>query len=182
MFVERYGRACHVHPCLVAALWLSFDYYLFRARLHTAFKKPGEGYIYLMTLPASKKTVAPKTASVETVVDGQRELRLRVYSGSAIAMGPGKADLLEAIVATGSIAGAGRSLGMSYRRCWELVSIMNAQFLEPLVLSAKGGSNGGGAELSPLGNEVLKRYRAMELRATKAIAPDVARMRKLLKQ
>lgn len=110
-----------------------------------------------------------------------REVKLRVYAGDVIAMGPGKADLLDAINVTGSISAAGRALGMSYRRCWELVSIMNAQFVEPLVLSAKGGSNGGGAELSPLGTDVLKRYRAMERRAKKAIAPDVERMRSLLK-
>lgn len=111
-----------------------------------------------------------------------REIRLRVYAGEVIAMGPGKADLLDAIADTGSISGAGRALGMSYRRCWELVSIMNTQFLEPLVLSAKGGSNGGGAELSPLGNAVLKRYRAMERRAKKAIASDVEHMRLLLRR
>jgi molybdate transport system regulatory protein len=111
-----------------------------------------------------------------------REIKLRVYAGDVIAMGPGKADLLDAINVSGSISGAGRALGMSYRRCWELVSIMNAQFIEPLVLSVKGGSHGGGAELSPLGNEVLKRYRAMERRAKKAIASDVAHMRLLLKQ
>lgn len=110
-----------------------------------------------------------------------REIKLRVYAGEVIAMGPGKADLLDAINVTGSISGAGRALGMSYRRCWELVSIMNTQFIEPLVLSAKGGSNGGGAELSPIGNDVLKRYRAMERRAKKAIASDVAHMRSLLR-
>ena len=110
-----------------------------------------------------------------------REIKLRVYVGEVIAMGPGKADLLDAIAAAGSISGAGRALGMSYRRCWELVSTMNGQFVEPLVLSAKGGSNGGGAELSPLGNAVLKRYRAMERRAKKAIASDVEHMRSLLR-
>ena len=115
-------------------------------------------------------------------VQDLREIKLRVYAGEVIAMGPGKADLLDAIAGTGSISGAGRALGMSYRRCWELVSIMNAQFLEPLVLSAKGGSNGGGAELSPLGNDVLKRYRAMQRRAKKAIASDVEHMRALLRQ
>lgn len=111
-----------------------------------------------------------------------REVKLRVYVGEVIAMGPGKADLLDAIADKGSISGAGRALGMSYRRCWELVSIMNGQFVEPLVLSAKGGSNGGGAELSPLGSDVLKRYRAMQRRAKKAIASDVEHMRSLLRQ
>ena len=127
-----------------------------------------------------------QSTDVADVVDAagaqdMREIKLRVYVGEVIAMGPGKADLLDAIADAGSISGAGRALGMSYRRCWELVSIMNGQFVEPLVLSAKGGSNGGGAELSPLGNAVLKRYRAMERRAKKAIASDVEHMRSLLR-
>jgi molybdate transport system regulatory protein len=67
-----------------------------------------------------------------------RELKLRVYAQDVIAMGPGKADLLAAIDRAGSISAAGRELGMSYRRCWELVSIMNAHFRDPLVLSIKG--------------------------------------------
>ena len=124
-----------------------------------------------------------KRVQAEDATDAHdlREIKLRVYAGDVIAMGPGKADLLKAISVTGSISGAGRALGMSYRRCWELVSIMNAQFVEPLVVSVKGGSNGGGAELSAVGIDVLKRYRTMERRAKKAIASDVARMRSMLR-
>ena len=124
-----------------------------------------------------------KRVKSEDAIDAQdlREIKLRVYAGDVIAMGPGKADLLEAISVTGSISGAGRALGMSYRRCWELVSIMNAQFVEPLVVSMKGGSNGGGAELSAMGIDVLKRYRTMQRRAKKSIASDVARMRSMLR-
>ena len=47
--------------------------------------------------------------------------RLRILLGSEIAIGPGKADLLEAIQETGSISAAGRKLNMSYRRAWLLV-------------------------------------------------------------
>lgn len=106
---------------------------------------------------------------------------MRVYVGSVIAIGPGKADLLCAISANGSISAAARVLGMSYKRCWGLVSIMNEHFKAPLVISAKGGPNGGGAALSELGLEVLTCYRAMELRAETSIADDVAHIRSLLR-
>lgn len=43
-------------------------------------------------------------------------------------MGPGKADLLEAIDTSGSISAAAKQMGMSYRRAWELVDVMNAKF------------------------------------------------------
>src|SRR5258705_5968570 len=42
--------------------------------------------------------------------------RWRLVRDGRIALGPGKADLLEAIDATGSISAAAQSLGMSYRR------------------------------------------------------------------
>ncbi|MEM1200949.1 MAG: LysR family transcriptional regulator, partial [Pseudomonadota bacterium] len=43
-------------------------------------------------------------------------VRLRLVLGPDIAIGPGKVDLLEQVQATGSIAEAGRTLGMSYKR------------------------------------------------------------------
>jgi molybdate transport system regulatory protein len=97
-------------------------------------------------------------------------------------MGPGKADLLEAIAATGSISAAGRRMGMSYRRAWMLVETMNKSFQAPLVHAAKGGSHGGGAELTQTGIEVLKRYRAMEQRAAEMLAPQMKAFRKLMAQ
>ena len=106
--------------------------------------------------------------------------RLRVLLGSATAMGPGKADLLEAIDAAGSITRAAQRMGMSYRRAWLLVEAMNACFRGPLVETARGGRRGGGARLTALGHDVLERYRHMEAKAAKSLEPDMARFRKLL--
>jgi molybdate transport system regulatory protein len=108
------------------------------------------------------------------------EPRLRILLGPAIAIGPGKAALLEAIDGSGSIAAAGRRMGMSYRRAWLLVRTMNACFKTPLVDAAKGGPKGGGAQLTQAGRRVLRSYRRMETRAAKAVAADLARFRKLL--
>ena len=107
--------------------------------------------------------------------------QLRVLFGSAIAIGPGKADLLEAIACTGSISAAGRLLGMSYRRAWLLVDTMNRSFRAPLVGAAKGGRRGGGAELTANGKDVLARYRRMEARASRLLAKDMASFSTLLK-
>lgn len=106
--------------------------------------------------------------------------RLRVLLGAAIAIGPGKADLLDAIDRCGSISGAARELGMSYRRAWQLVDVMNRAFRERLVEAGSGGARGGGAQLSPFGREVLARYRAMEAKAAKSIAGDLRSFRRLL--
>lgn len=88
--------------------------------------------------------------------------QLRLWLGDDIALGPGKADLLAAISEAGSIAAAGRRLSMSYRRAWLLVDTMNRCFREPLVVSAVGGSGGGGAHLTATGQEVLRLYRALQ--------------------
>lgn len=106
--------------------------------------------------------------------------RLRILFGHVIAIGPGKADLLEHIVQTGSISAAARRMGMSYRRAWLLVDTMNQCFKSPLVETATGGKGGGGARISDLGREVLRRYREMEDKAAHAVADDMAYFSSLL--
>lgn len=100
--------------------------------------------------------------------------RLRILLGAEIAIGPGKADLLDAIARSGSISAAARAMGMSYRRAWQLVETMNRSFQAPLVETAKGGAGGGGARVTPLGEDILRRYRAMEAKAARCIAPEMA--------
>lgn len=100
--------------------------------------------------------------------------RLRILFGHAIALGPGKADLLEQIAKTGSISAAARCMNMSYRRAWLLVDTMNQCFRKPLVGTATGGKGGGGAQITDLGMEVLRRYREMERKAAVAVSEDMA--------
>ena len=89
------------------------------------------------------------------LIDDRLEPHIRILLGSSIAIGPGKAALLGAIGETGSIDGAGRRMGMSYRSAWVLVKTMNACFRGPLIEAAKGGMGGGGARLTAMGREVL---------------------------
>lgn len=90
------------------------------------------------------------------------KISLRILCGEEIAMGPGKADLLEAIAGTGSISAAGRAMGMSYRRAWLLVDMMNRCWANPLVETMPGGAARSGAKLSEEGARVLAHYRAMQ--------------------
>jgi len=89
------------------------------------------------------------------------KLKLQLYCGDEIAMGPGKADLLEAIQRTGSISAAGRDLGMSYRRAWMLVDTMNRCFEAPLVETHPGGGKNAGARVTVEGERALAAYRAL---------------------
>ena len=109
-------------------------------------------------------------------------LRFRIVLRSGVAIGPGKADLLQAIDETASLTAAAKRAGMSYKRSWLLVQEMNAAFLQPLVETEKGGTGGGGGtQLTPLGRKVLERYRKMESDAGKAIAAGIADLRRHLK-
>lgn len=81
----------------------------------------------------------------------ESKTRFRVQLKHAVAIGPGKADVLQAIAETGSIAESGRRLGMSYQRVWSLVRAMNNDFIEPLVVTQRGGNAGGGAQLTATG-------------------------------
>lgn len=103
-------------------------------------------------------------------------VRLRVAAGRSGIMGPGKASLLEQIRDSGSISAAARALGMSYRRAWVLCEDLNQLFKAPLVETARGGSHGGGAHLTALGDEVLASYRRMEQQALDAIGDEADRL------
>ncbi|EFH13562.1 winged helix-turn-helix domain-containing protein, partial [Teichococcus cervicalis] len=89
-------------------------------------------------------------------------LSLRIELPGGARIGPGKVRLLEEIRARGSISAAGRALRMSYRRAWELADELSRQLGQPVVQAAPGGAGGGGARLTPLGEAVIARYRAIE--------------------
>jgi molybdate transport system regulatory protein len=112
---------------------------------------------------------------------GALKLKAQLLCGTEGAMGPGKADLLEAIDRDGSISAAGRALGMSYRRCWMLVDTMNRCWHEKLVETLSGGGNDRGARLTPFGREVLDAYRALERRLEAAVQDDLARLTAMLR-
>lgn len=94
--------------------------------------------------------------------ENQAQVRLRLMQDGQIALGPGKVTLLEAIVDAGSISRAARQLGMSYKRAWDLVSIMNSTFSEALVETSTGGGQGGGARVTATGLQVIRLYRRAE--------------------
>ena len=107
--------------------------------------------------------------------------RIRITAGDTIVLGPGKADLLDAIARTGSIRDAASELGMSYMRAWTLVRVMNEKFRSPLVDAARGGSERGGAKLTKAGRAVLRLYVRMSKATERAAAADFRELKKLLK-
>ena len=106
---------------------------------------------------AKRKPLSART----TPASDRLSIRLDLVSGARI--GPGKIAVLEEIARSGSISAAGRVLGMSYRRTWELVEDLNHSLGTPVVATVAGGSGGGGAVLTSAGKTVIERYRAIEV-------------------
>jgi molybdate transport system regulatory protein len=111
-----------------------------------------------------------------------RGLTLRVLGKSTPAIGPGKAELIERIAQTGSISSAARAMGMSYRRAWQLVEALNQDFKEPVVITAIGGTRGGGARVTPFGKRLVARFHAMEEKASLAITADLRQFKEYLRK
>ena len=108
------------------------------------------------------------------------QFRLRIYRNDSIAIGPGKVALLEEIAQTGSISAAARKFDMSYRRAWLLVEEMNQSLRKPVVATATGGARGGGSVLTPVGEEVVRRYRAIEEASRAAADKEIKALMRLL--
>jgi molybdate transport system regulatory protein len=109
-----------------------------------------------------------------------KNIKIHIPFGDVSAIGPGKADLLEAIHTNGSISAGARHMDMSYKRAWDLVDTMNHSFRQPLVVTATGGSQGGGAQVTEFGFEVLRRYRNLEIKANQAIVAELDEMLAML--
>ena len=103
--------------------------------------------------------------------DAHLSLRIDLPGGR---IGPGKINLLEAIGREGSISAAGRALGMSYKRAWDLVDALNKQLGAPVVAASPGGARGGGAALTEAGLSLVADYRAIERAAQRAAEPRLA--------
>ena len=123
----------------------------------------------LEAVTMSQQNDGSKQSSMSDALKPQLKISFR----KSIAMGPGKAALLESIDSCGSISSAARSLGMSYRRAWVLVDTMNACFSAPLVETLTGGTRGGGARVTTFGKQILMSYRAMERKASASVAQEM---------
>jgi molybdate transport system regulatory protein len=131
--------------------------------------------------PRRKSRPAPKPAAdAGASLRPALRLRMRITVGEAVAIGPGKIALLEALAETGSISAAAKALGMSYRRAWLLIDELNRSLREPAVASATGGQRGGGSELTDSGRLLLELYRQIETTALQTSQAEIKRLLKLL--
>lgn len=125
-------------------------------------------------MPAEK----PKSPKITPTLNP----RIRIYMGKEIAMGPGKVDLLRLVAETGSLSEAARRMKMSYMRAWLMVKVMNRCFHEPLITTERGGSSGGGAQLTECGKKALELYDQMEKQSLAAMEKPWKALQAILKK
>jgi molybdate transport system regulatory protein len=125
----------------------------------------------------TKPTPAKKSAKTRPEV----RFRMRIRNGDAVALGPGKVDLLEAVREYGSISAAARSLDMSYRRAWLLIDELNRSLRSPATHSEQGGQSGGGCTLTPVGETIIRLYRDVEEEAKRSCAKQITELMRLIR-
>ncbi|MEW6199060.1 MAG: LysR family transcriptional regulator [Planctomycetota bacterium] len=90
----------------------------------------------------------------------QPGLRLWIEVPGHGSVGPGKLRLLAAIAATRSLSAAARRLRMSYRLAWEHLRQIEQRTGLRVVTPQRGGTGGGGTDLTPAGQALLAAYEA----------------------
>jgi molybdate transport system regulatory protein len=127
----------------------------------------------------AKTKPAPAKKSAKTRPEVR--FRMRIRNAGAVALGPGKVDLLEAVREYGSISAAARSLDMSYRRAWLLIDELNRSLKSPATHSEQGGQSGGGCTLTPVGETIIRLYRDVEAEAQRSCAKQIAELTRLIR-
>ncbi|TYZ14587.1 LysR family transcriptional regulator [Hymenobacter lutimineralis] len=98
--------------------------------------------------------------------------RLWIESADDRFMGIGRLELLGLIQQHGSISRAAQEMGMSYKRAWDLVSSLNAQSAQPLVLTQTGGKRGGGTVVTPEGEALIAAFEGLQARFQAFLAAE----------
>ncbi|MEJ1240098.1 ModE family transcriptional regulator [Chryseolinea sp. T2] len=102
----------------------------------------------------------------------KKQIRMRCWidiDGTKF-FGPGRLELLQYIEETGSIASAAKEMGMSYKKAWAMVEEMNTRGSRPYVITQKGGTKGGGTQITATGKRLMKEYSGLVAKLDAVVA------------
>ncbi len=86
-------------------------------------------------------------------------IKLFINSNNETLLCRGRLFFLEAIDDLGSISGAARKIGYSYRKAWGLVEKTNRAAGKTIIETSTGGAGGGGAHLTDDGRKLVNLFR-----------------------
>ena len=95
---------------------------------------------------------------------------LTLQRGALPRVGLSRVALIEAIDELGSISGAAKRLGLSYKGAWDAVQALNNLFDTPLIEAAPGGKTGGAAQVTARGRAVATSFRRLQEELDAAVA------------
>ncbi len=84
---------------------------------------------------------------------------LWIEHNDTVVLSEWRVKLLEMIDQTGSISRASEKMNVTYHRAWEKLHEMEEGLGYKLVDAQVGGVHGGGAELTPQGRDLIKKFR-----------------------
>ncbi|GAA0727819.1 winged helix-turn-helix domain-containing protein [Aquimarina litoralis] len=85
----------------------------------------------------------------------QIKSRIWIEGKEGVFLGEGRIKILKAIASEGSVSKAAKSLGMSYKKAWNLVDSINKNASTPVIKTNTGGSGGGGTEITEYGLKMI---------------------------
>ena len=88
--------------------------------------------------------------------------RIWIETADGKVLGRGRIELLERIIASGSIRQAALQMKMSYKQAWDLINHMNRHFGSPVVISKRGGKGGGNATVTENGLKAIDQFHALQ--------------------
>jgi molybdate transport system regulatory protein len=97
------------------------------------------------------------------------EAQIAINRNGVTFLNPVKIALLNEIVKSGSLSSAARKLKISYQNAWTMINVMNLTAPKPLVVKQRGGTNGGGAEISEYGKRIMKEYQQINETVKKVV-------------
>jgi molybdate transport system regulatory protein len=98
------------------------------------------------------------------------EAQIAIKRNGVAFLNPTKVALLKEIVLSGSLSAAAKKVGISYQHAWTMISEMNRNAPEPLVIKQRGGKNGGGAEMSEYGLRIMSEYQLINETVVRTIS------------
>lgn len=84
--------------------------------------------------------------------------RIWIETDQGMFLGNGRVQLLKAIIETGSLTKAAKSLKMSYKKAWNLVDSVNKNAAQEVVKTSTGGKEGGGAIVTDYGKTLIQKF------------------------
>ncbi len=122
--------------------------------------------IYLYFKKWYQFKIEPSAMAVKDLLLAEKSLQItgiiRIESENERFLGPGRIELLENIIETGSISQAAKKMGMSYKKAWDLINSMNKQTKMPIVITHAGGENGGGTLVTEEGKKIIAAFKKLD--------------------